>query len=181
MKYRPRQGAKRLYPINHMKNSTGIVLAAVLSGMSLAAAPQTPDQAVDRIIQAVMPPARQQELFNKAADRMADKLAQKNLPPACIDELRSALRDFMQKLVDEGVLTKLATAQFREKLTDEEILTLATFLESSVGQKFVNKTISLNMDKDQLNQELKIILDGKKVELTGVMTRILEKYGVKTR
>ncbi len=138
-----------------MKYFTCIVLTTLLGCTSLAAAPQASEQTVEQIIHAVMPPSKQKELFNKAADLMADKLAQKGLPPACMDELRTALRDFMDKLVDEGVLTKLATAQFREELTDEEILTLATFLESPVGQKFVNKTVSFTMDKEQLNRELK--------------------------
>jgi hypothetical protein len=92
--------------------------------------------------------------------------------------MRTALRIFMGKLADEGVLNKIAISQFREKLTDEELVTLAVFLESSVGQKLVNRTISLSVDKERLNRDMKDILDSKKTELVGVMVRVMEKYGV---
>jgi hypothetical protein len=162
-----------------MKHIIAIGLAAILGCASLTAAPSVSEQAVGRIMNAIMPVPKQKELFNKAADRMVDQIAQKqNLPRACLDEMRTALRNFMGQLVDEGVLTKVAVAQFRDKLTDEELLTLATFLESSVGQKLVNHTINLAVDKERVNQDMKNILDAKKTELVGVMVRIMEKYGI---
>ena len=161
-----------------MKHITAIGLAAILGCASLVAAPPASEQAVERIINATMPLPKQKELFNNAADRMVDPLAQKGLPPACLNEMRTALRNFMGQLADEGVLTKLMASQFRDKLTDEEILTLATFLESSVGQKLVNHTINLTVDKERLNRDMKNILDAKKTELVSVMVRIMEKYGI---
>jgi len=154
-------------------------LAAILGCTSLLAAPSVSEQAAGRIINAIMPPAKQQELFNKAVDRMTDQLAQKkSLPPACTEEMRTALRDFMGKFVNDGVLTKLMASQYRDKLTEEEMLTLAAFLESSVGQKMVNKTIALAPDKERLNRDMKDVLDAKKGELVGVMVRVMGKYGV---
>lgn len=164
-----------------MRYSTCIALAALLGCTPLNADPQAAELAADRIIHAVLPPAKQRELFNAAADRMTDKLAQKGLPPAVIAELQTALRDFMGQLVSEGVFAKAAAAQFREKLTDDEMLTLATFLESSVGQKLVSKTISLKMDKEAFGRDLKNVLDAKKAEFTAVMNQILVKHGIKTR
>jgi hypothetical protein len=123
--------------------------------------------------------SKQKEQFDKAADRMVDQLAQKkSLPPACSDELRTALRSFMSKLADEGVLNKLTASQFRDKLTDDELLTLTTFLESSVGQKLVNKTISLAPDKERANRDIKEIFDARKTDSVGVMVRVMEKYGI---
>jgi hypothetical protein len=69
-------------------------------------------------------------------------------------------------------------AQFCDKLDDEEMLTLATFLESSVGQKLVNKTISLAPDKERANRDMKEIFDARKTDLVGVMVRVMEKYGI---
>ena len=153
-------------------------LAAILGCTSLLAAPSVSEQAAGRIINAIMPPAKQQELFYKAADRMTDQLAQKkSLPPVCAEEMRTALRDFMGKFADEGVLTKLMASQYRDKLSEEEMLTLAAFLESSVGQKLVNKTIALAPDKERLNRDMKDVLDAKKTELVGVMVRVMGKYG----
>ena len=169
----------KLQPSIPMKQITAIALAAILGGASLLAAPPASEQAVERIIKAAMPLPKQKELFAKAADRMVDQIAQKKtLPPACAEEMRTALRNFMGKLADEGVLNKIAISQFREKLTDEELVTLAAFLESSVGQKLVNRTISLSVDKERLNRDMKDILDSKKTELVGVMVRIMEKHGV---
>ena len=154
-------------------------LAAILGGTSLLAAPSASEQAAQRIVNVMMPPAKQKEGFNKLADRMVDQLAQKGLPPACLNDMRTALRDFMGKLVDEGVMNKMMASQFRDKLTDEEMLTFATFLESSVGQKFINKTISF--DKERGDRDMKAIMDSKKTELMGVMIRILEKYNIPTQ
>ena len=42
----------------------------------------------------------------------------------------------------------------------------------------MNKTISLSVDKERLNRDMKDILDSKKTELVGVMVRIMEKHGV---
>lgn len=162
-----------------MKPIIAIGLAATLGCASVIAAPQASEKTVDRIMRAVMPPSKQKELFNNAADRMVDQIAQKqNLPRACLDEMRTALRHFMGKLADEGVLTKVATSQLRDKLTEEEALTLATFLESSVGQKLANRTIDLDVDKERVNSDMKNILDAKKTELVGVIVRIMEKYGI---
>jgi hypothetical protein len=58
------------------------------------------------------------------------------------------------------------------------MLTLAAFLESSVGQKLVNKTIALAPDKERLNRDLKDVLDAKKTELVSVMVRVMGKYGI---
>ena len=162
-----------------MKQIAAIGLAAILGCASLIAVPPASEQAVERIIKAAMPLPKQKELLAKAADRMVDQIAQKGtLPPACAEEMRTALRNFMGTLADEGVFNKIAISQFREKLTDEELVTLAAFLESSVGQKLVNKTITLSVDKERMNLEMKDILDSKKTELVGVMVRVMEKYGV---